>query len=399
MKIFTKTVQYIMILGITLLFQSNLFAQVEGITYSFANNQITTSGADKFLEFDIMATATGNTQFKLGQVYIDYNPAGFGSSISGTTALEITEGALLANVNGPGGDIGTYSISSANNTASKLAIQNSWAKADLGGGDVGFDLTNTLGTTAQVYVHVKMKILDESQTSGISFDPTVTDFDQQQFYFTSGDNQTKYSPVNTGAALDVPLPVELQSFKATNQKGSSVELEWATATEVNNYGFEIERKVVKAADENEEAGTWEKVAFVEGSGNSNSQKIYNFVDKNPVGGTTFAYRLKQIDIDGTFEYSDEIEVKVLPSKYDLYQNYPNPFNPTTKIKFSLPENAKVKIAVYDILGRELTTLINKNIEAGYHSINFDAAQFTSGVYLYTIETSKFTKVKKMLLLK
>jgi len=158
--------------------------------------------------------------------------------------------------------------------------------------------------------------------------------------------------------------------------------------------------LLQSAEEGEELSTdWEKVAFVEGAGNSNSQKVYSFVDKNPVGGTKFAYRLKQIDIDGKFEYSDEIEVKVLPSKYELYQNYPNPFNPTTKIKFSLPENTKVKISVYDILGRELTTLLNKNIEAGYHSINFDAAQFTSGVYLYTIETSKFTKVKKMLLIK
>ncbi len=222
-------------------------------------------------------------------------------------------------------------------------------------------------------------------------------------YYCTDENNVEVTGVEEPIPAElqsVPLPVELQSFKATNQKGSSVELEWTTATEVNNYGFEIERKVVKANEEdNQLSSTWEKVAFVEGAGNSNSQKVYSYVDKNPVGGTVFVYRLKQMDIDGTFEYSDEIEVKVLPSKYELYQNYPNPFNPTTKIKFSLPENAKVKISVYDVLGRELKTLLNKNIEAGYHSINFDAAQFTSGVYLYTIETNKFTQVKKMLLIK
>jgi hypothetical protein len=236
-----------------------------------------------------------------------------------------------------------------------------------------------------------MDITDASQQAEISWDQINTGI------FNARDASVNESYIGSG---DIPLPVELQSFKATNQKGSTVELEWTTATEVNNYGFEVERKVLNSTEEdNGLNSTWEKVAFVEGAGNSNATKVYTFVDKNPVGGTKFAYRLKQLDIDGTFEYSDEIEVKVLPSKYELYQNYPNPFNPTTKIKFSLPENAKVKISVYDILGRELTTLVNKNIEAGYHSINFDATQFTSGVYLYTIETNKFTLAKKMLLLK
>ncbi len=221
------------------------------------------------------------------------------------------------------------------------------------------------------------------------------------FAYVNGGNTDITQPANHLNQLDdTPLPVELQSFKATNQKGSTVELEWSTATEVNNYGFEIERKVIKSGKENSEINSdWEKVAFIEGAGNSNSTKVYSFKDKNPVGGTVFAYRLKQIDIDGTFKYSDEIEVKVLPSKYELFQNYPNPFNPTTKIKFSLPENAKVKVSVYDVLGRELKTLVNKNFEAGYHSVNFDANKFTSGVYIYSIETKKFTKVRKMVLIK
>ncbi len=203
----------------------------------------------------------------------------------------------------------------------------------------------------------------------------------------------------------VPLPVELKSFKATNQKGNSVELEWATATEVNNYGFEVERRVIKENDEDnsELNATWEKVAFVEGSGNSNSQKIYTYADKNPVGGTKFAYRLKQIDIDGTFEYSDEIEVEVLPAKYELYQNYPNPFNPSTKIKFSLPEDAKVSIDIYNMLGQKVLTLFNKQMKAGYHQVQFDTQasgiHLASGIYIYTISTKNFSSVKKMVLLK
>jgi len=202
------------------------------------------------------------------------------------------------------------------------------------------------------------------------------------------------------ALQSVPLPVELSSFSATNQKGNIVNLQWETATEVNNYGFEVERSI--KVEDTEEV-EWNKISFVEGSGNSNSQKLYSFVDKNPVGGTKFAYRLKQIDIDGTFEYSDLVEIEVLPSEYELYQNYPNPFNPSTKIKFSLPEDAKVAVDIYNMLGQRVMTLFNKDMKAGYHQVLFDTQsagnQLASGIYIYTISTKNFSSVKKMVLLK
>lgn len=211
------------------------------------------------------------------------------------------------------------------------------------------------------------------------------------------------SPVNLINAVnpnDAPLPVELTSFSATNQKGNVVNLQWETATEVNNYGFEVERSIKV---EDNEVAEWNKISFIEGAGNSNSQKLYSFVDKNPVGGTKFAYRLKQIDIDGTFEYSDLVEIEVLPTEYELYQNYPNPFNPSTKIKFSLPEDAKVAVDIYNMLGQRVMTLFNKDMKAGYHQVLFDTQsagnQLASGVYLYTISTKNFSSVKKMVLLK
>ncbi len=115
------------------------------------------------------------------------------------------------------------------------------------------------------------------------------------------------------------------------------------------------------------------------------------------------YRLKQIDIDGTFEYSDAVEIEVLPTKYELLQNYPNPFNPETNIRFSLPENAKIAINIYNILGEKVTTFLNKELDAGFHQVNFNTNsagyKLASGMYIYTIETKNFSQVKKMILMK
>ncbi|MBK7104527.1 MAG: T9SS type A sorting domain-containing protein [Ignavibacteriae bacterium] len=203
----------------------------------------------------------------------------------------------------------------------------------------------------------------------------------------------------------VPLPVELSSFNVNAVEGTKAQLNWETATEVNNYGFEIERSLKSETEESaqETEVSWEKVAFVEGHGNSNSPKLYSFTDKNLIGGSKFLYRLKQIDIDGTFEYSEAVEIEVLPIKYELMQNYPNPFNPTTNIKFSLPEDAKVSINIYNILGEKVASLLNEDLLAGFHQVDFNAFssgyQLASGIYLYSIESKNFKQVKKMMLMK
>jgi len=198
--------------------------------------------------------------------------------------------------------------------------------------------------------------------------------------------------VNPGTPF--PLPVELISFTA-NAKENKVELSWETETEVHNYGFEVERASIVGEGER----LWNKLSFVEGHGNSNSPKSYQYMDKNPWGGSKFVYRLKQIDTDGEYEYSDEVEVELVPAKYELYQNYPNPFNPMTNIKFSLPEDAKVSIKIYDILGAFVDELVNKDYQAGYHKVEFNSSRYASGVYIYRLETKNFTNVKKMVLMK
>ena len=191
------------------------------------------------------------------------------------------------------------------------------------------------------------------------------------------------------------LPVELSSFSAVIVN-SGIKLNWRTETEVNNYGFDVERQV---GSRQSTVGNWEMIGFVEGHGNSNSPKEYSFIDDNILSGK-YAYRLKQIDNDGTYEFSKVIEIDVdAPLGYELSQNYPNPFNPTTTIKFSLPEAANVKLSLYNIIGETVALLVNEFKEAGVHTINFNASDLNSGIYFYKLEADNFVKIRKMSLIK
>ena len=212
-----------------------------------------------------------------------------------------------------------------------------------------------------------------------------------------------------------PLPVELTSFKA-NVIDNSVILNWETATEVNNYGFEIQRApVVQNGNNLRGQGThtgngdlegYTAIGFVNGNGNSNSPKNYSFTDENISAGK-YNYKLKQIDTDGKFEYSNIVEINInkkIPNKFKLSQNYPNPFNPTTVISFSIPEAAKIKLTVYNTLGQKIKTLANGTFAAGIHSVHFNTDNAASaGIYLYRItavsDNKTFTQVRKMILLK
>ncbi len=194
---------------------------------------------------------------------------------------------------------------------------------------------------------------------------------------------------------DPNLPVELSSFSAS-ANGQKVELKWNTATEVNNFGFEIQRKT---DDQNSDGNTWGKVGFLNGAGNSNSPKQYSFIDEPPQGHL-FKYRLKLIDNDGKFTYSNVIEISMSsPEKFALEQNYPNPFNPSTKIKFELSQSEFVGLKVYDILGKEVKTLVNEKKPAGSYEVQFDASKLASGTYFYKLQAGSFTEIKKMILMK
>ena len=209
---------------------------------------------------------------------------------------------------------------------------------------------------------------------------------------------TIYASVFTG-----PLPVELTSFAAAI-KSAEVVVEWETATEVNNYGFEIEKRVDNSASEQNDL-QWQKIGFVQGHGNSNSPKVYSFTDKDLTGGTKFKYRLKQIDNDGQYEYSKEAEVEIILNKYILFQNYPNPFNPSTTIKYALPYESTVEIIIYNPIGQKVEEFNEGTKGAGHYDVVWLPKNLSTGVYFYSITVKSkdskniYSKTLKMLLIK
>lgn len=207
------------------------------------------------------------------------------------------------------------------------------------------------------------------------------------------------------------LPVELTSF-TSSVNGNTVVLTWQTATEANNYGFEIERASVEL---NEGMDEWNNIGFVEGHGNSYSPKSYAFIDNDPPAGN-LKYRLKQIDLDGSYEYYGtiaevtfgvtEIGEELLPTEFALYQNYPNPFNPATRIRYSIPAGEEyfgfmqfVSLKIYDILGNEVAVVVNEEKAPGNYEVEFNASNLASGMYIYQLNAGELREMKKAVLVK
>lgn len=195
--------------------------------------------------------------------------------------------------------------------------------------------------------------------------------------------------------LDYVIPVELNSFTAS-VSGNNVTLSWSTVSERNNKGFEVHRLT---ADDNVKSQDWEMIGFVNGMGTTLEFQLYNFSDSDVKPGI-YSYRLKQIDFDGSYQYSDIVEVEVSPpDNFILYQNYPNPFNPSTIISWQSPADGWQKLTIFDVLGNEIATLVDEFRPAGKYEIEFTAVEISSGVYFFELETEKFLKVRKMLLLR
>ncbi len=197
-------------------------------------------------------------------------------------------------------------------------------------------------------------------------------------------------------------PINLESFTAMNN-GNDIILKWRTATETNNSGFEVQRLLLNIdslyREDDEPGEDWMNIDFVKGNGTISKPQDYLFQDKN-LRGESYRYRLKQINFDGSFEYSKTITVKVdAPLEFVLYQNYPNPFNPTTTLRYSIPKQSFVSLKVYDILGKEIQTLVNEEKPAGVYELNWKAANLPSGIYIYKLKTGNFISLKKMVLLK
>lgn len=278
-----------------------------------------------------------------------------------------------------------------------------WQVTATGGSGYTYDATfyyndNALGTiSAEADIR-----LCKSDDGGVSYTPYLTAGTGAGQYELNTTNNTIKVYGLTGFSIfamtdvDNPLPVELTSF-TSNIDVRNVDLNWSTASELNNTGFDIERKPVSA-------NTWSKVGNVAGHGTTNNVSNYNFQDRNLQSGK-YNYRLKQIDVNGNFKYyqlSNFVEIGI-PGKFALSQNYPNPFNPSTKINYDLPFDSKVSIKIFDVTGKEVSSVLNQTQTAGYYTVNFNAASLASGVYFYQINANggnqSFVKTLKMMLIK
>jgi hypothetical protein len=214
------------------------------------------------------------------------------------------------------------------------------------------------------------------------------------FGIVAGDNLADLQ-ANTDAAQvkwnNYIVPVELTSFTANVNNLGQVVLNWETATELNNLGFEIERRT--------ESTEFRTIGYVEGYGTTTEPGSYSYIDKFAENGINY-YRLKQIDFNGTYAYSDVVEVEVNgPLTFNLQQNYPNPFNPSTQIKYSVPESGNIRLSVFNIVGEEVAVLADGFTQAGFYEATFDASNLPSGVYVYKLQSTNSVQAKKMLLLK
>ncbi|CAN5578927.1 hypothetical protein BH10BAC5_BH10BAC5_20260 [soil metagenome] len=256
-------------------------------------------------------------------------------------------------------------------------------------GSAGSGLQLTAGVWTNLAT-VRMVIIDPTVSGNIVWrviTPSITNA-------FLDDNATLLS-FGTFTGVNQLLPVELASFTSSVSR-NNVKLDWQTASEINNRSFSIERK--------NSASEWSRIGEVQGNGTTTEIKNYKFDDRNLMTGK-YRYRLKQIDNNGNFEYfllQNEVEVGV-PDKFELSQNYPNPFNPTTKINYDHPVDSKVSLKIYDMTGREITSLVNTFQTAGYYVIQFNASNMASGMYFYNIiaegSGKNFVTTKKMVLVK
>ena len=197
------------------------------------------------------------------------------------------------------------------------------------------------------------------------------------------------------------LPIQLSLFTSKILEGKNVRLDWTTVSEVNNYGFYVQRS-------QDTLNSFQVLqnSFVRGHGTTLQTQQYSYTDVTPGEGRWW-YRLQQIDLDGTVHYTDAVGVEVakgandgaLPTVFSLAQNYPNPFNPSTTITVALPRDVKVSLEVYTTLGQKVTQLVDEVMTAGYHTVVFDASRLASGLYLYRMKAADYVATKKMLVVK
>ncbi len=247
-----------------------------------------------------------------------------------------------------------------------------------GSGLPGIEISSAVG--GEKVLTLRCKIIDTTKTSGLSW-VTANGWFWLTNLWAGSDNS--------------PLPVQLSSFAVQVISGAA-RLTWITTSEIDNYGFCVERG--NSPDNLADA----EDGFVPGHNTTIEPHEYSWTDKNPVS----YYRLRQIDLNGSVHYSDIVSTStagVIPvlaaREFVLIQNYPNPFNPSTTIRYGLPNRTAVQLSVYNTIGQQVSILQNGEQEAGYHEVKFDARNLPSGVYFYRMQAGAFTETKKLLLVR
>lgn len=298
-----------------------------------------------------------------------------------------------------GTKVATVPVSSVDSRSSAMRYISTSTKKYLIVFQYGFPNENavvldvTKGLDSALVIETSPVLGANTNTIGASGDIAYRHFDTGRYiYYVLSTN----NGIGAYQLVGDVIPVELTSFNV-NADGNSVILSWTTATETNNNGFAIERKIIGIGNDSED---WMQIAFIKGNGTSLNENSYSYSDR--IGNISYdkiSYRLKQIDFDGTVSYSKEVEVTSLPTQFSMSQNYPNPFNPKTVINYQLPADSKVSIKVFDILGKEIKDLVNEFQKAGRYEVSFDGNSLASGIYICRLTASDYTKTIKMSLLK
>ena len=340
-----------------------------------------------------VATPTVNSgqkgSFSLGET---------GATVTFTTGSGTT-GTLTATTGNNPNIVGSLPIG-----ITGLATEKYWSIVNSGLTGIEYSITLDLTGITGILNFNGIKVVKREDENDTWVDVTGSPFFAKVTYddpFITVGGLTSFSQFAVGGGSENQLPVELSSFTAS-VSSSNILLNWATTTETNNYGFEIERSFGSAQHDGrpELVEGWEKVGFVAGKGTTTEKQTYSFtVSSLPYSVTNLQFRLKQIDADGRFEYSKILTVSTKADKLELSQNYPNPFNPTTKIEFSVPSKGNVRIAIYDMLGREIQALMDKEVESGSYSVVLDGKELTSGIYFYKLTFNGQVVTKKLTLLK
>lgn len=286
-----------------------------------------------------------------------------------------------------------------------------WSTIDPSTGHLWFvfyDRRNTTGAATDVFVAKSTDggtTFENFKISETSFTPTASIFfgDYSNIAAWNGKIYPMWMRLNNNQLSvwvsiiedSTIIPVELNNFAASVNDGK-VSLTWETSSELNNLGFYIERSNI-SSDENE--AEWIEIGFKEGRGNSTERNFYKFEDY-PLYDGTYHYRLRQVDFNGSYTYSNEVEANLFTIKtFELSQNYPNPFNPTTTISFQLPEASFITLKIFDVLGTEVETIAEGKYPAGVHEVNFNAEDLSSGLYMYRIISGTNELTRKMMVVK